>query len=206
MRVYMDGGMAMDDAERLKKLVRFEVDPALFNSALIADAHKFVGTYKPTYHDLVAAVKNMIVAGVDVEVFEKWYDYVAKELKDCYEGMFGSPVDYGYLWPANDYDQFKAMHVLMEEFYLYDEFCCSQKDFAEALQVFLRMADNYEYNRKHEPAQWKLTDSQRELILSTLCEDVIEISDSRRELLENIVDEACEDNDPRVMRIREYGC
>lgn len=196
----------MSELERLKQFIRFEIDPAYFTDDDIECEEEFNVTYKPTYQDLVAACSNMIKAGIKMDVFETWYYFVSGDLAEYYEGMFEPAPDYGYLWPANDYDQFKAMDAAMDEFCIYDEFCCSQEEFAEALKVFISMADNYEKNRNLDPVDWKLTNIQKNLILSAFSGSTNNVSNSRKELFKKIVDEACENGDVLAMRIKGYGC
>lgn len=200
----------MNDIDRLKQFIRFEMDPDYFKVDLDDDTEteeeKFTATYKPTYKDLVVACENMIKAGISIEQFENWYFFVSGDLEEYYEGMFVRSHDYGYLWPANDYDQFKAMDVAMDEFVIYDEFYYSTEELIEVLKVIISMAENYEHNKGLDPIQWKLTNPQKELIISTFSESTNNVSNSRKELFKKIIDEACEKEDPLAMRIKGYGC
>ena len=60
----------MNDSEKLKTFIRFEMDPDLFNVDYDGDEYveydQFEGSYKPTCRDLITACENMINTGVDI--------------------------------------------------------------------------------------------------------------------------------------------
>lgn len=200
----------MSELERLKQFIRFEVDPEFFTDEDVEFEEEFHVTYKPVYQDLVVAFKNMMKAGIGADVFADWYYFVSDDLSEYYEGMFIQDIDYGYLWPANDDDQFRAMDVAMDEFcsdeICYDECFCSEEEFTETLKSFIRMAENYEQNRQLDPVEWKLTEAQKRLILSTFSGNTDKVSNSRKALFRRIVDEACANDDNLAMYIKGYGC
>ena len=200
----------MYDSEMLKKLVRFEVDPIFFTEGHqeeeIFDLEKYVGSYKPTYQDLVVACENMIKAGVDWTSLVNWYCFVSDELADHYEGVWEAAPDRGYLGPNNDYDQFKAMDSAINWMEIYGDIYESVENISEGLQDVIQMAENYQYNKGLEPVEWRLTQSQRVEILEEFSEGTDGVSNSRKELFRRIVDEECAKENHLAMRIKGYGC
>lgn len=200
----------MFDAKDLEAIVRFEVNPNVFETENeeeeLFNADNYIGTYRPTYQDLKVACENMLKAGVSLEIIENWYYTVSDDLADCYEGIWTFTSDLGYLWPNTDYDQFKAMDNALNNLGIYEELYDSEEEVKSALTDIIQMADNYSYNRDHEPVDWKLTKSQIEEILSQFSEDTNGVSNSRRELFKRIVDEECASDNYLAMRIKGYGC
>ncbi|WP_029318851.1 sel1 repeat family protein [Butyrivibrio sp. AE3004] len=198
----------MYDANDLKAIVRFEVNPALFETDTeneeFYNVDNYRGTYRPSYQDLRVACENMLKAGTNAEMFQNWYCFVSNDLADCYEGMWTFTGDNGYLWPNNDYDQFKAMDNAINNIGIY--IGCYEEEIKSALLEIIQMADNYEFNRNHEPVDWKLTKSQIEEILQEFIEDTAGVSNSRRELFRKIINEECDAENPLAMRIKGYGC
>ena len=200
----------MFDAKDLKAIIRFEVNPTVFETdnedEELFNADNYNGTYRPTYQDLKVVCENMLKAGVSLEIIENWYYTVSDDLADCYEGIWTFTSDLGYLWPNTDYDQFKAMDNALNNLGIYEELYDSEEEVKSALTDIIQMADNYAYNRDHEPVDWKLTKSQIEEILSQFSEDTNGVSNSRRELFKKIVDEECDADNYLAMRIKGYGC
>ena len=194
--------------EKLKELVRFEIEPSIFSTEKDSyfEENEIAGSYKPTYQDLVVACENMIKDDVDFTIFENWYYYVSEELEDHYEGVWVTEPDLGYLWPNNDYDQFKAMDFALGTMDERVNFYGTAGSLKEGLQEIVRMAENYQFNREHDITEWKLTESQRFEILDRFAVSVDKVSDSRRELFRHIVDEECEKENCIAMRIKGYGC
>ena len=199
----------MNDVEMLKALVRFEVDPALFSDDAtdddIFEPEKYKGTYKPTYQDLTVACENMIKAGIDIWTLENWHYSVSGDLGDCYEGGWTPASDLGYLWPNNDFDQFKAMENAFDRMESCEGFYEAAAVMKEGLQEIIKMAENYLFNREHEPINWRLTNSQRMEILEQFSESTGGVSNSRRDLFRRIVDEECENGNYLAMKIKGYG-
>lgn len=94
------------DAEGIKKLVRFELDPEIFTEESDLDLYEdivFTGTYKPTYQDLVTACKNMIESNINQDMLESWYSFVSEEnYNEYFEGAWIGLGVYQYLWPGNE--------------------------------------------------------------------------------------------------------
>ena len=86
----------MFDAKDLKAIIRFEVNPTVFETdnedEELFNADNYNGTYRPTYQDLKVACENMLKAGVSLEIIENWYYTVSDDLADCYEGIWTFPV------------------------------------------------------------------------------------------------------------------
>ncbi len=200
----------MSDSEKLKQIIRFEMDPAPFREDTeedpFFDTDKYRGSYKPSYKDLVVACKNMMEINVDLDTLMNWYYFVSEDLAEHYEGAFAPVVNFSHLWPNNDADIFKAMDNALSELNEYDwlyENCDSVK---EGLEEIIRMAEYYEFNREHDMPEWKFTRWQRHEILLTFIENTANVSKSRRELFKRIVDEECENDNELAMQIKGYGC
>ena len=200
----------MSDSEKLRQIIRFEVDPALFGEDTeenpFFDVDKYKGSYKPSYKDLVVACKNMLRIGVDLNTLLSWYYFVSDDLAEHYEGAFTPVADFGHLWPNNDADIFKAMDIALSELNIYDGYFETYDSIREGLEEIIRMAEYYEYNREHDMSDWKFTRWQRHQIILTFSEDTANVSKSRRELFKRIVDEECEKGNDLAMRIKGYGC
>ena len=188
----------MSDSEKLRQIIRFEMDPAPFREDTeenpFFDVEKYKGSYKPSYKDLVVACKNMLKINVDLDTLMNWYYFASDDLVEHYEGAFAPVADFGYLWPNNDADIFKAMDIAMSELNIYDGFFEEYNSIKEGLEEIVQMAEYYEYNREHDMSDWKLTRWQSN------------VSKSRRELFKRIIDEECENGNETAMRIKGYGC
>lgn len=137
---------------------------------------------------------------------ENWYYFVSYDMADHYEGVWAEAPELGYLWPNNDYDQFKAMDNAINRMTLYDEYYETEERLKEDFREVIQMAENYQYNRVHEPVEWKLTKSQRAEILEQFSESTDGISNSRKDLFRRIIDEECSNENYLAMRIKGYGC
>lgn len=200
----------MFDSDILKKLVRFEVDPSLYSpyneDAELRKFDNFRSTYRPTYQDLVVACRNMLDARIDRDTMIDWYFLVYDELNDLYEGIWSNEGDLGYLWPDNDYYQFKAMDNAFDFLVTYYEQYDTDEEIQAGIKEIMCMAENYTYNIKHDPIEWKMTKIQRMEILE-ICEDHTErVPDSRKALFKRIVEEECDSDNTAAMRIKAYSC
>ncbi len=200
----------MSDSEKLRQIIRFEMDPAPFREDTeenpFFDVEKYKGSYKPSYKDLVVACKNMLKINVDLDTLMNWYYFASDDLVEHYEGAFAPVADFGYLWPNNDADIFKAMDIAMSELNIYDGFFEEYNSIKEGLEEIVQMAEYYEYNREHDMSDWKLTRWQRYQIVLAFSDDTSNVSKSRRELFKRIIDEECENGNETAMRIKGYGC
>ena len=200
----------MSDSEKLRQIIRFEMDPAPFREDTeenpFFDVEKYKGSYKPSYKDLVVACKNMLKINVDLDTLMNWYYFASDDLVEHYEGAFAPVADFGYLWPNNDADIFKAMDIAMSELNIYDGFFEEYNSIKDGLEEIVQMAEYYEYNREHDMSDWKLTRWQRYQIVLAFSDDTSNVSKSRRELFKRIIDEECENGNETAMRIKGYGC
>ena len=200
----------MSDSEKLRQIIRFEVDPAPFGEDTdenpFFDVDKYKGSYKPSYKDLVVACKNMLKISVDLNTLLNWYYFVSDDLAEHYEGAFSPVADFGHLWPNNDAEIFKAMDIALSELNLDDGFFETYDCIRDGLEEIIQMAEYYEYNREHDMSDWKFTRWQRHQIVWTFSEDTANVSKSRRELFKRIIDEECEKGNDLAMRIKGYGC
>ena len=200
----------MSDSEKLRQIIRFEMDPAPFREDTeenpFFDVEKYKGSYKPSYKDLVVACKNMLKINVDLDTLMNWYYFASDDLVEHYEGAFAPVADFGYLWPNNDADIFKAMDIAMSELNIYDGFFEEYNSIKEGLEEIVQMAEYYEYNREPDMSDWKLTRWQRYQIVLAFSDDTSNVSKSRRELFKRIIDEECENGNETAMRIKGYGC
>lgn len=201
----------MNDAERLKKLIRFEVEPEFFDVELEEGAEEelmtFSENYAPDYHDLTAACENILRSGVENYTVVEWYRYVSGDIAGYYEGMWDYPEgDTGYLWPDNDRDQFLAMSFAVETLCEDDGFFLEDGEFVRGLKDIIESATNYESNADADPAEMKLTGMQKEFIIDAFRKTTDGVPDSRKDLFRKIIDEACEDGDETAMYIKGYSC
>lgn len=200
----------MSDSEKLRQIIRFEMDPAPFRKDTeenpFFDVEKYKGSYKPSYKDLVVACKNMLKINVDLDTLTNWYYFASDDLVEHYEGAFAPVADFGYLWPNNDADIFKAMDIALSELNIYDGYFETYDSIREGLEEIIQMAEYYEYNREHDMSDWKLTRWQRYQIVLAFSDDTSNVSKSRRELFKRIIDEECEKGNDLAMRIKGYGC
>ena len=197
------------DAEGIKKLVRFELDPEIFTEESDLDLYEdivFTGTYKPTYQDLVTACKNMIESNINQDMLESWYSFVSEEnYNEYFEGAWIGLGVYQYLWPGNEDALFDSIKNLIDDIcfnYGYDTQESLHKDLAEA---FL-MVEYYEANKGKAEVDWKLTPYQIEHALISFCGTTEHIPSSKIALFKRIVDEECEKENEIAMDIKGYGC
>ena len=63
----------MYDSKDLRAIVRFEVNPNVFETdnedEELFNADNYNGTYRPTYQDLKVACENMLKAGVSLVIY-----------------------------------------------------------------------------------------------------------------------------------------
>ena len=200
----------MSDSEKLRQIIRFEVDPTPFGEDTdenpFFDVDKYKGSYNPSYKDLVVACKNMLKISVDLNTLLNWYYFVSDDLAEHYEGAFSPVADFGHLWPNNDAEIFKAMDIALSELNLDDGFFETYDCIRDGLEEIIQMAEYYEYNREHDMSDWKFTRWQRHQIVLAFSEDTANVSKSRRELFKRIIDEECEKGNALAMRIKGYGC
>ncbi len=193
--------------EKLKEIIRFEVNPDLFREDNEEDSffneENYHGSYKPNYHDLVAACNNMLNADANTEIVMNWYYFTHDDLADHYEGAFLPSTNLGYLWPNNDDDLFTAIDYALSDLTIFYD---SSENIRDEITQIIQISENYIYNKEHDLIDWKLTSLQIENILEEFSESTDKVSNSRKELFKKIVNEECEKNNYLAMRIKGYGC
>lgn len=200
--------MNMRDKEKLRALIRFEIDPDPFSIEQegLEFPLEYNESYRPGFEDLYAACKNMLVKEIDFDTYLNWFYHITDDLFDYYDGLFEIIETDLYYWPNTDQDLFYGMYIFLDDLCVYEEYEETRSAFSNTLKEIMEMADNYRYNREHDIKDWKLTKLQKEAILTFFSNKSENVSRSRKELFCKIVDEACEADNTDAMLIKGYGC
>ncbi len=109
----------MNDVERLKEIIRFEIEPGYFNRDYSEDS--FEGVYKVAYQDLIEACKNMLRLAVGFETYDDWYYYVTETLSENYENASDREHWRVALWGETDTDMLQILYYALQAV-SYDEY------------------------------------------------------------------------------------
>ena len=197
------------DAEGIKKLVRFELDPEIFTEESNLDLYEdiaFTGTYRLTYQDLVAACRNMIRCNINQDMLASWFFFVTEEnYNEYFEGAWIGRGAYEYLWPGNDDALFDCIKNLIDDI-SFDYEYGTPEEIKKGLEEAFLMAEYYEANKGKAAADRKMTPYQIEHALIAFCGTTEHVPSSKKALFKRIVDEECEKENEIAMSIKGYGC
>ncbi len=199
----------MSDYDKLKEVVRFEVDPAIFEDADY-DEMKYDATYTPTYLDFEAACHNMIKAEVDISIVGEWLFLVSKILGDNYNGVFKANNRFSdYSLPQTDDEVFYDIYsILHSAIYIFSELFETPEATRQPLNDLIEVAENYRYNIEHDPSEWKIARVQTTRIADRLFKDNQDYSKIPEELLglaRISVDTGCKAGSPQAIIIKAYS-
>ena len=195
------------DNEMIKKIVRFEVDPELFDpNKDELDNFIITGSYRPTYEDMIVACNNMIQKEVDQEIFVYWNYYVTGDLQEAceyvWQGIFDDPTS---LWPTTEEELLKTLNAALDYIGTCTDYS-SQPEFAQKLKKVIQIAEDYKENKGKNIKDWKISNLQRDMIIFCYYDRPELVSKSKKEVVKRIVDEECEKEDLGAMYIKGYGC
>ncbi len=195
--------------EELKELVRFEWNQDYFNNDNSDDNlyERLVisGSYRPTFHDLVTACRNMLDKEIDYDGYLIWQYLVFEEIAEYYGCWEQGGVDNAF-WPKSEDDLLRAMKSILDEISYNDESDDVDGDMIEGLNEVILEAENFEYNKNHDMHEWKLSEYQIRRILEGFVERSDKVPNSRKDLFRSIVESECEKENTEALYIKGYGC
>ncbi len=195
--------------DELEKLVRFEWNQDYFNEDNSTDDlyERLVisGTYRPTYHDLVTACRNMLDKEIDYDGYLIWQYLVFDEIAEYYGGWEQGSVDNAF-WPKNEDDLLRAMKMILDDISFNDESDDVDGDVIKGLNEVIQETENFEYNKEHDMLEWKLSEYQIGQILENFVDKSDKVPSSRKELFRRVVENECERENTQALYIKGYGC
>ncbi|MBQ6018062.1 MAG: sel1 repeat family protein [Clostridiales bacterium] len=194
----------MSDVERLKDIIRFEIEPGYFDRDYSEDS--FEGVYKVAYQDLIEACKNMLRLKVGFETYDDWYYYVTETLSENYENASDREHWRVALWGETDTDMLQILYYALQAV-SYDEYLFEYPStLTDMLSQIVGLAEDHEYNKGRDVSEWRISQLHRNILIRAFDEKVKHMTAPQKARYISIINEECEKEKIEAMRLKGYSC
>ena len=192
----------MDEYERLRMFIRYEMDPFFFDDDSVYESDPFSVSYKVTYDDVVSVCENIIDADPSFEEMEDWVCYIFEVINEHFEW----PENSDCLWGTTDEDMIRLIFDSLYDV-CYEDLCYEDAStIKEAVELIYEMIRDHEYNRGRDLSEWRISKLHRSILLRAYEGETEKLSPEYKSRFRELVEQACDEKDTVAMHIKGYEC